>query len=245
MIAYQGSKRSAAKLLVRKMDLHNSSHFYEMCCGSGEISLEFARQGGDPKKITMVDIGPWGYFWKRIGEGSFDIARFRYLCSKVPQTNLKEWAQEIREKPAKSKDGVYRFVLLQALSFGGQPITYTTRNTFSTKGFRPNLCPSVEVVLGRVIEAARLLKGVQGICGDSLKVKTLPGSTVFYDPPYEGHNPYQTGFDISKIPQKEYFITYSSTLSEDSLRLHRPVGKGGVQGQKGHVIREYFNRVHL
>jgi D12 class N6 adenine-specific DNA methyltransferase len=79
-VTYQGGKGRLAKQIVQKMAVPAEATFYDLCCGSGAVSLALVETGHSPERIIMVDKGPWGKFWKAIGEGTFDLAVFQSYC---------------------------------------------------------------------------------------------------------------------------------------------------------------------
>lgn len=68
-VSYQGGKRRQAPEIVRHMALDPEQEMFDLCCGSGAVSLELISRGHNPAKITMVDAGPWGDVWRLVGAG--------------------------------------------------------------------------------------------------------------------------------------------------------------------------------
>ena len=63
--SYQGGKqRIAAQIVDHLIDAapDSSSHFYDLCCGSGAVSIELVNRGIEPSRITMLDISSGVYF---------------------------------------------------------------------------------------------------------------------------------------------------------------------------------------
>ena len=64
--SYQGGKQRIASQIVdvilESLPSENTQ-FYDLCCGSGAISIELVNRGIDPKSISMLDISSWGTFW--------------------------------------------------------------------------------------------------------------------------------------------------------------------------------------
>ena len=61
--SYQGGKQRVAaeiaEILVDETGIVDSgAEFFDLCCGSGAISVEMINKGVDPSKITMLDRGP-------------------------------------------------------------------------------------------------------------------------------------------------------------------------------------------
>src|SRR5208337_2689660 len=100
-----------------------TGRFYDLCCGSGAVSVAAVERGQPPERITMVDLSPWGLFWKSIGEGSFDIAQFERLATAVPRDpwKIKEHVEEMSRESV-GADRIYVFLILQAARFGGAAV---------------------------------------------------------------------------------------------------------------------------
>ena len=73
--AYQGGKSRIAKQIVDVIlkNYPNAERYWDLCCGSGAISLELLNRGIDANKIYMVDLGCYGQFWQSIADSSFDM----------------------------------------------------------------------------------------------------------------------------------------------------------------------------
>ena len=65
----------------------NDTKFYDLCCGSGAVTIELLNRGIPPNKIVMCDISSWGVFWKSVGEGTFDLNKF-YTMTKNKLFNV-------------------------------------------------------------------------------------------------------------------------------------------------------------
>lgn len=74
---YQGGKHRVAVKIIDAIDsrehlLQNKTDFYDLCCGSGAITLELINRGFPTHKIHMCDAGPWGTFWKSVQENTLN-----------------------------------------------------------------------------------------------------------------------------------------------------------------------------
>src|SRR5208282_995667 len=58
-VTYQGGKGRLATEIVERMGLPVAGRFYDLCCGSGAVSVAAVERGQSPERITMVDLGPW------------------------------------------------------------------------------------------------------------------------------------------------------------------------------------------
>jgi len=92
--SYQGGKQRVAaeiaEILVDETGIVDSgAEFFDLCCGSGAISVEMINKGVDPSKITMLDRGPWGFFGVQSAPASliwrpFQDTWMKYLEIKGP-----------------------------------------------------------------------------------------------------------------------------------------------------------------
>lgn len=126
--SYQGGKQRLAKQIVDIMLSDNEkrvgntagTQFYDICCGSGSVSIEMMNRGMKRENIHMVDLSPWGMFWKKIGEETFDIHLFKDFIDTIPRdiTNIKQYALDILSKPVNLDVMIYHFLFLQSCAFG-------------------------------------------------------------------------------------------------------------------------------
>lgn len=62
--SYQGGKQRLAKQIVdifyKENNIDNNTQFYDICCGSGAVSIELLNRGIKPSNIHMIDKSPWG-----------------------------------------------------------------------------------------------------------------------------------------------------------------------------------------
>lgn len=122
---YQGAKQRVAKEIVdiifERNIIYQDTKFFDLCCGTGTITLELLSRGIKPENIIMLDKSSWGLFWKSIGSGKYDINKFNDYIEQIPkdkyeiQSYLKELSKENPEI-----DEEYKYILLQAGSFGGK-----------------------------------------------------------------------------------------------------------------------------
>ena len=62
--SYQGGKQRLAKQIVdifyAENEINDDTKFYDLCCGSGAVSLELINRGFNPNNIIMIDNGCFG-----------------------------------------------------------------------------------------------------------------------------------------------------------------------------------------
>lgn len=230
MISYVGSKKRFADKILNNIKIEENQRFYDMCCGSGEISIALVKRGFDPRRITMVDSGPWGMVWEKIGNGKFDLKRFAGICDHFNSYPcFKEWC---RQQLPLDIDQAYKFLILQACSFGGRPIIIRD-GQFKLTGFRNNINPNIYTLFNRICEISKLMKGVKGKHQDVLKTRVQKDSVLFFDPPYlTDTNYYQDFVHISQIQKrfKKFYCTYSFDLEPRAIPLQTKSRRGGVRG---------------
>lgn len=252
--SYQGAKNRIAKQIVSLLLAKASpiSHFYDLCCGSGAVSVELLNQGIAPSRITMCDAGPWGLFWKEVGAGTFDLPLMRALVEKLPKdlSDIKSYMVALSRRLA-STETTQTFLLLQASSFGSKPI-WIEGDSWKNCSFRSYWMPTATSnrrspvnpmmplpasLLSRVEKLCVEGKGITGICGDVSLVDPVDDSVVYIDPPYQGTTPYGHTLDVvtlAKSIQQPCYVSEGKPLSEKAVRLATEEArkKGGISGSK-------------
>lgn len=268
--SYQGGKQRIASQVVEILfDACQDEHtrFYDLCCGSGAISIELVNQGVDPSRITMLDISSWGAFWQAIGSGAFDIGYFRRMLDEIPENKreVKEHMSDLAKRPLNGEEAEI-FPLLQAASFGGKQIWYDgekwcnacfrdywepTETSVRRSPANP-MQPSPKELYRRI---ALLVDGMQGV--DCLRMdihefSNLPiskNSVVYVDPPYRGTTGYAYGFDLESFIDRFHtindvplFVSEGLPLSEQSIQLRLGGAKGGITGLRSGKRQEWLSR---
>lgn len=252
--SYQGGKARLASVIVEKLlEKSKTGPFYDLCCGSGAVTLELINQGIDPSNITMCDAGPWGLFWKEIGEGSFDVSLLETMVAKLPELNsIKDYMQQLSKQPA-SQATTQIFLLLQAASFGSKPI-WIENNIWRNCSFRSYwlptetsnrrspvnpMMPLPTTLVSRVKNLVEKCKGINGIHGSIETISIAPEAIIYIDPPYKNTTPYGHNIDVVsfslsmkniclvsegyQIPEAHSFYL----LADEKQRK-----KGGISGAK-------------
>lgn len=274
--AFQGGKQRVASEIVNYIISNeivlpsiNGTKIYDLCCGSGAITLEFISRGVHPTNITMCDIGSWGKFWKSIGKGEFSLETFDYYCNQVPhdRSRVQEFLIELSKSDA-TVDEEYKYILLQAGSFGGKQIyrdENTWQNTFFRSYWQPTetskrrspvnpMQPSIDELQKRIHIIAEKCVGLNVIHGDvydSLDVIKNDDATeriVYVDPPYSGTTGYRFTFDYLDFLSKLYketlspiYVSESKALSNECIQLKFNGAKGGISGVRKGKHQEWLN----
>jgi len=124
--AYQGGKQRVAAQtvdLLLEAAPRSDSRFYDLCCGSGAVSIELVNRGVDPSRIWMLDISSWGSFWSAIGSGTFNMDVFDRFLSALPndKRDIRSHMSALATLPVVDNEAEL-YPLLQACSFGGKQI---------------------------------------------------------------------------------------------------------------------------
>jgi 16S rRNA G966 N2-methylase RsmD len=252
--SYQGAKNriagQIADLLLAKAS--STTHFYDLCCGSGAITVELLNRGVAPDRITMCDAGPWGLFWGEIGDGTFDIALLRAMIEKLPKdlSEIKLYMQSLAKQPASIATS-QTFLLLQASSFGSKPI-WIEGDSWKNCSFRSYWMPTATsnrrspvnpmmplptTLLARVEGLCLAGKGITGIHGDVRQINPISDSIVYVDPPYQGTTPYGHNLDVVSLATtigRPCYVSEGKPLNEAAIRLatEETRKKGGISGAK-------------
>ena len=267
---YQGGKQRVAKEIVdyiyQTTPIYKDTKFFDLCCGSGAITIELLNRGFPKENITMCDISSWGTFWKAIGNGTYNLSKFLSYANAVPRD--KNLVQSHITKLSKEKatiDEEYKYPLIQASSFGGKQI-WREHNEWKNTSFRnywqPTetskrrspvnpMMPSIEILTERITKIALYCKGVTCINDDIYSVLPLlptENCIVYIDPPYKSTTKYGFTFDYNDLISKVFDVTLSPVFvsekepfSDEAVRLNFNGAKGGINGNKSGKNEEWLN----
>lgn len=268
--AYQGGKqRVATQVVDLLLDAAPSpdAQFYDLCCGSGAVSIELVNRGVDPSRISMLDISSWGSFWSAIGSGTFKMDVFDQFIDNLPsdKRKIKSHMTELSKLPVKSYEAEL-YPLLQACSFGGKQIwrregrwanaffrDYWEPTATSVRRSHANpMQPSPQELRRRIDAIAEGMKGVNCLKMDIMKLLNdrLPKDAVVYmDPPYQSTTGYAYGFDITKfinrfreLNKAPLFVSEGVPLNETALNLIYGGANGGISGNRKRKHQEWLSR---
>lgn len=268
--SYQGGKQRVATQIV---DLlleaapGPKSRFYDLCCGSGAVSIELVNRGVDPSRICMLDISSWGSFWSAIGSGTFDMDVLDQFLSGLPSDkhDFKDHMSALSALPLGDYEAEL-YPVLQACSFGGKQIwrnegrwmnaffrNYWEPTATSIRRSPANPMQPSPTELRRRIDA--LVNGMEGVTCLKTDIMTLvesplPSDAVVYvDPPYNSTTGYGFGLDITsfisrfrEVNQVPLFISEGVPLNDDALMLTFGGAKGGISGNKRGKHQEWLSR---
>lgn len=266
--AFQGGKqRIAAQIVDRLLDAAPgpNARFYDLCCGSGAVSIELVNRGVDVSRIYMLDISSWGTFWSAIGTGTFDMTVFDQIVSGLPtdKRHLKAYMSELAALPIVHEAELYP--VLQACSFGGKQI-WRNGERWANACFRDYWEPTATSIrrspanpmqpsrseLRRRIET--LVDRMKGVACHHADISTIlsrpipPNSVVYVDPPYKDSTGYAFAFDLpsfmgrfQELNQIPLFVSEGVPLNENALKLSFGGAKGGISGAKKGKHQEWLS----
>ena len=255
--SYQGGKQRLAKEIVKEILKYsnNNTFFYDLCCGSGAISLELINQGISPTRIIAIDNGGFGYFWESIYNNTFDLEYFTKRINNLPSIDkIQEYLKQLSLQPINSNTLIYDYILLQAGAFGSKWIGIEngkwTNNTFrnywlptqnsNRKSPVNPMMPMPDTILERitkiVVSLNGLLHGIHGNIEDYInKINNTNNTIIYIDPPYKDTTGYN-GLNIEDIVSK---INHTVFVSEGYIMpnctkyiKYGKRKKGNISGEK-------------
>lgn len=268
--AFQGGKQRVASQIVDLLleaARGPRTRFYDLCCGSGAVSVELINRGIDPSQICMLDISSWGAFWSAIGSGRFDIATLERFLSGLPsdKRHIKAHMSALSALPVRQNEAEL-YPLLQACSFGGKQIwrngdrwantcfrDYWEPTATSVRRSPANpMQPSATELHRRITAIANEMKGVLALNVDVMTLLSDPlpsDSVVYIDPPYESTTGYAFSFDFASflnqfraINDAPLFVSEGVPLSENAIKLHFGGANGGISGERKEKHEEWISR---
>lgn len=269
---YQGGKQRIAPQIIDIMAdrdglLNGGVRFCDLCCGSGAVTLELVNRKFLPDNILMCDAGPWGMFWRMIGQGTFDLDIFSQELSALPvdKSKIKAFMETLAGSDASYRTA-YRFLMLQAASFGGKQI-WVEGSVWRHSSFRDYwqpmpasvrqspvnpFQPEPDELYARVERIVNTCRGL--VCRHDSIVNVTAGISggdviVYMDPPYPGTTGYAYDFDITKQVTvllanrvRAVYVSLDRPLSDDAVELGLAGPKGGVSGNRRGRCPEWLSR---
>ena len=226
--SYQGGKQRLAKQIVdifyKENNINDDTKFFDLCCGSGAISLELINRGFNPNNITMIDNGCFGQFWQDIANGEFDLDIFKREIEKLPNLeNIQSYLKKLSDLPVDEDKMVYHYLLLQAGAFGSKQI-WIENNKWKNNTFRSYwlptetsnrrspvnpMMPMPNTLYNRVEAIVEQLSGVITASRESVfdavyrideeRNKGNKNIIIYIDPPYANTTGYKETFDIYSL----------------------------------------------
>ena len=269
--SYQGGKQRLAKQIVdiifEQNEINEETKFYDLCCGSGAITLELINRGIHPSNITMVDSGVFGAFWSSVANNKFDMKIFEQEINKLPDTpEIQGYLQKLSNIPVDLNLLEYHYLLLQSGSFGSKQI-YIENSKWKNNSFRSYwlptetsnrkspvnpMMPMPSTLYDRVRNIVEHIGGdINAINMDISKIQWHfdKNSIVYIDPPYKNTTGYGNGFDYEKFVINNWEYTniyvsegYKMNNTENVILLSSGRKKGNISGEtKKKPTEEWLN----
>ena len=255
--SYQGGKQRLAKKIVdiifEQNEINEDTKFYDLCCGSGAITLELINRGIHPSNITMVDSGVYGTFWNSVANDEFDMNIFKQEIDKLPSVDkIQSYLQRLSNLSVNKDLLEYHYLLLQSGSFGSKQIwvendkwknnsfrSYWTPTETSNRRSPVNpMMPMPNTLFDRVKNIVDYMAGsINAINLDISKIEWHfdKNSIVYIDPPYKNTTGYGFNFDYEEfiINNRAYVNIYVSEgykmdNVEDAILLSKGRAKGSI-----------------
>lgn len=267
---YQGCKQRVAKELVNyilsEYDYDSNTKFYDLCCGSGAVTLELMNQGIQPSQIVMVDISSWGTFWSTIGNETFSYDKFLEFSNKIPRdkSKVQAYLQELSKTDALVEEP-YVYLLLQAGAFGGKQI-WRVGNSWKNTTFRSYWQPTetssrrspVNPMMPSINELELRVKNIVNSCNgltcyntdvtEILGLDISANSIIYIDPPYKEITGYGFKLDIDDFLKKlqkkvncPILMSERNKVVENAIQLGFSGTKGGMNGKRKKSNEEWLN----
>ena len=270
---YQGAKQRVASEIVdiifERNPIYNDTKFYDLCCGTGSISLELISRGINPNNIIMLDKSTWGLFWNKIGRGEYDLEKFNKHINSIPKDvgKIQSYLKELSNQDPEI-DEEYVYILLQAGSFGGKHIWKDNgkwNNTSFRNYWHPTatskrrshvnpMMPMPETIKERMNAIVEKCKGLTCLQIDIyefleyIRFRNTENCIFYIDPPYKNTTNYGFTFDwedfISLLFDETLAPIYVSEyekFSEDAFLLDFKGVKGGISGNRKGKGTEWLN----
>lgn len=266
--SFQGGKqRIAAKIIDYILDVvivNEDTIFYDLCCGSGAISIELVNRGFNPKNIVMVDSSEWGLYWQKVGSGDFSIDKLEEEVNKLPK-DKKLIQNKIIEISQQEKYSLYTYLVLQSASFGGKQIwwedgkwqnasfrSYWEPTEKSNRRYPVNpMMPMPNELLKRANIISSQMKGVKGVKEDISKfIENINkyNSFIYIDPPYKDTTKYGKDMKINEVLSELFYNTMSPVfvsegypISNDYVLISKGRRKGGISGNRKKSNKEFLS----
>lgn len=264
--SYQGGKIRIAPQILENIKIPDGAMFYDLCCGSGAVSLCLISNGFDPSRIVMVDSGPYGMFWQAVSQGNFDLSVFRSHLDQIPKDpfQIPGYLKSLSSRLCDNTSAPYVFLLLQAGAFGGKSIRLEDgqwKNTSFRSYWQPKpgcnrksvvnpMMPMPETLYNRVKIILRSTRGIKAFYQQISDVQIENNSIVYIDPPYGS----TTGYLTDNVNFVQYaqslnvpcYVSESVPLSEDIVLISEGRRKGNINGAvRKTSVSEYLSRFHV
>lgn len=269
--SYQGGKQRLAKKIVdiifEQNEINEETKFYDLCCGSGAITLELVNRGINPSNITMVDSGGYGRFWQSVANNKFDLSVFRNELDKLPRVDgIQSYLQELSKRAIDYNLVEYHYLLLQSGSFGSKQI-WENEGKWNNCSFRSYwlptetsnrrspvnpMMPMPNTLYDRTVSVVETMGGsIKAIHGniEDIEFHFDENTIVYIDPPYKGTSGYESNFDyetfvLNNFNYAKIYVSegYQMSSTSNTILLSKGRDKGNIRGgMKKKPVEEWLN----
>jgi site-specific DNA-adenine methylase len=266
--SYQGGKQRLALQIADIIEDREGENFifYDLCCGSGAVSLEMINRNHN---VIMVDKGPFGAVWEKIGKCEFNLEILKSEIDKLPEREVMgEYLRELSEQSIDFDLYVYQYLLLQSGAFGGKQIwnvgdkwcNNTFRNywkpteTSNRKSPVNPMIPMPDTLYSRVSDIVEYgTKYITAYHKDVLDMVDIINNdsrekVIYIDPPYMNTTGYFNNFNIYELIKKldrrnPIYISEGIVLDNaEGIVLSSGRKKGNISGKvKKNPVVEILN----
>jgi 16S rRNA G966 N2-methylase RsmD len=212
---------------LKENTIDDSTKFYDLCCGSGAVSLELINRGINSNNIVMIDNGCYGAFWQSIANDEFELNIFKNEINKLPnKEDIQQYLNNLSNQKVDKELMIYHYLLLQSGAFGSKQIWIEDdkwkNNTFRSywlptetsnrKSPVNPMMPMPDTLYERVETIVNQLGGCIVASQESvfdalyrLDEEWESGNKnliVYCDPPYMNTTGYKEGFDIYELERR-------------------------------------------
>lgn len=241
---YQGSKQRFVETISNIIEENEIAGgekfvFYDLCCGSGCISLEMVCRG---YPVIMVDKGEFGKVWEAIGKQEFSLVELRNEIDKIPSIEkMQGYFTNLSKQEIDKEKQVYQYLLLQAATFGGKQIWiqdgkwknasfrgywHPTETSNRRSTINP-MMPMPETIYKRMEDIVKIAsKHMTGYNIDIFEAVEIikrdkRRKVIYIDPPYKNTTGYVGKFDIFEVIEE---------LKGEHLYISESFGFTGIEG---------------
>lgn len=254
--SFQGGKQRLCKDIVSAiMPYYEGQRVYDLCCGSGAVTIQLLKSGVDAHNVTMIDQSSYGRVYERISNKEFSLKKFRAWVDSIPD-NLREvqgYLKSLSKQPVDENEP-YVYLLLQAGSFGSKQI-WVSESSWRNCSFRSYweptptsnrrspvnpMMPLPEALYNRTHDLVLFMQGkFEGICTDLNSFYDFEkDSLVYIDPPYVNTTGYGFSVDYDTVINRclergcTVFLSegYRHKQANRSVMLSKGRAKGNISG---------------
>ena len=270
---YQGAKQRVATeivdLIFQTSPINNDTKFYDLCCGTGTVTLELISRGVKPENIVMLDKSSWGLFWHKIGRGEYDMNKFNKYIDDIPKDKSKIQAHlKALSEESPDIDEEYKYILLQAGAFGGKQIWKENgkwNNTSFRSYWQPTETSSRRSPVNPMMPMPDTIKERVNILTDKcigltclhldiyefleyIRFRNTENCIFYLDPPYKNTTKYGFGFDWEEFMSLLFnetlapiYVSECKQYSDEAYQLNFLGAKGGISGERKSKNEEWLN----